>query len=134
MLGLAALAVGYSCWSLFHGQLLAQLLIAYIVLMVLRYAGLSYWQAMATAQADTSCLMRIGAGHWRVMAATQAMDGRLNHVWRGWGWITLRVRSFDDTETMRVTVWRPHLSDAAWHELCVWTTWDAAMVNAEAHP
>jgi len=74
-------------------------------------------------------LHRPAMGHWQVHAGTKVSDGSLQHVWYGWGWITLRIRVFGQPDLITVTVWRANVSPVAWHNLRVWVACELAMVT-----
>lgn len=127
----AGLAVGYSCWPLLDGQPLAQALTVLIVLLVFARAYAPDPRSGFAHDSGRHCLSRIAAGHWRITTAPDLIvDGSLHHVWRGWGWMTLRIRPFDGSRSLTHTVWRAHVSDADWHQLRVWTAWEIAMVSS----
>lgn len=74
-------------------------------------------------------LLRMADGHWRVAGNSATMDGSLDHVWYGWGWITLRIRGYARADSITVTVWRRCNSESSWHQLRLWTAWELAMAT-----
>lgn len=127
----AALALAYSCWPLLYGQPLGHaLLVVILALIALREHG-NYKQSASSINNGDDRLSRIAPGHWQVSMGGQVADGSLQHVWNGWGWITLRVQLFGRPDSVSVTVWRARVSDTQWHQLRVWTHWELAMLTPE---
>lgn len=128
----AALAIVFACWPVLSGQPLAQALAVLIVLLIPFRAYRRRSPAVSSNTRDQH-IRRVAAGHWRVVAAGRPLDGRLQHAWHGWGWITLRVQPFGPSPAVSVTVWRANVPDADWHLLRVWTAWELAMATPETH-
>lgn len=125
----AALAVMYSGWPWIKNHEAAQVLLA----AVLALACWSVWarfRAPAAHDTGAASISRLANGHWRVTTGDRSADGSLQHVWYGWGWVTLRIQPFAPSRTLTVTVWRVNVSARAWHHLRVWTTWELAMVTS----
>lgn len=73
-------------------------------------------------------LERLAASHWRIIFDDgTCVDGNLCHAWRGWAWVTLKLKPHDQHRGLQLTVWRATVSAAAWHQLQVWTAWELAM-------
>lgn len=120
------LLVAYSFWPWLAGNQIAQVLAACIVVLAHCYF-LASWKQAAREQGAHTTLSRIAAGHWRMTANGRVSDGFLDHVWYGWGWVSLRIQPYAGGNAVVLTVWRSRVSPEAWHCLRVWSAWESAM-------
>lgn len=130
LLGVAAVVVaGHFLW-LQAGNGSVLLLMACILLVAGARHFILRRRIPVNARDHVIRLERPAMGHWRVVTGCGVADGTLDHVWYGWGWITLRIRVYAQSDLVTVTVWRGNVSRAAWHQLRVCLACELAMTSS----
>lgn len=130
MLGVCAAMVALTMlWPLISGNVMAYTLVAGILILVASRLFMTNASRDAARNKNIRSLSRIACSHWRVHFHDHAAEGRLQHVWYGWGWITLRIQPYAQVGAITLTVWRVNVSAQAWHQLRVWSAWELTMVT-----
>lgn len=109
------MAAGLALWPWISDSLPALTLF-----MLASLLGMVHWHLSCGARAAPAiqALARSASGQWFVLAADgRAAPGRIERIWYGPFWSTVRLRPHDGASDHTVTVWRSHVSESAWHRL-----------------
>lgn len=135
MLAAGAMACVLSLWPVMHEQWLARGLLVLILALVSSKIIISRRKRDVMRAGQVCSIRRLAKNDWHITFADgRILAGSLCRAWKGWGWVTVKIRSHDSSRPCEctVTLWRGTVSAVAWHRLQVWTTWELGMAQFRA--